>query len=229
MAIAVADPAPEEQAFVSADGPASRSHDAGNSVAALRVIVEGLRDGVVSASPRFIDQMMLHVQLLSDLLDEHGHSHEHRHGAVAPGSVDVRAFLEQWTDAMRPKAEHRGVGLGLVVAPSLPEVECRAGQVSRVLLNLIDNAIRYTPAGGMIVVRAVAHPGGVQVQVNDSGPGLPLADRSALLEAPGPSRRLGLSIARSIVEAHGGMLWAGSPPRGASLCFYLPATFKLRA
>jgi signal transduction histidine kinase len=136
---------------------------------------------------------------------------------------------------MRRKAELRGVDLSLDIAPSLPDIHCRAPQVARVLLNLIDNAIRHTPAGGSVVVRAVAHPGGVQIQVNDSGPGLPRARRADPLEARGraipPARpgRRGLVIARTIVEAHGGALWAGSAVRGASVRFYLPATARTGA
>jgi signal transduction histidine kinase len=169
------------------EGEAALSHDVRNSMAALRVIVEGLRDGVVKATPEsgIPDQMMLHIRLLSDLLDDHSHLGEARQGAAGVGPVRIGCFLEQWSEAMRPKARQRRVDLRLVVAPSLPDIECRAGQVARVLLNLIDNAIRYTPAGGTVSLRAVAHPGGAQVQVNDTGPGLPQAVRTALLEAPG--------------------------------------------
>ena len=148
------------------EGEAALSHDVRNSMAALRVIVEGLRDGVVKATPEsgIPDQMMLHIRLLSDLLDDHSHLGEARQGAAGVGPVRIGCFLEQWSEAMRPKARQRRVDLRLVVAPSLPDIECRAGQVARVLLNLIDNAIRHTPAGGSVIVRAVVHPGAVQNQ-----------------------------------------------------------------
>ena len=218
------------------EGEAALSHDVGNSMAALRVIVEGLRDGVVKATPEsgILDQMMLHVRLLSDLLDDRSHLGEARRGAAIVRPVRIGSFLEQWSEAMRPKARQRRIDLRLVLAPSLPDIECRAGQVARVLLNLIDNAIRCTPVGGTVSLRAIAHPGGAQVQVNDTGPGLPQAVRTELLEAPWPTYPsrpgcLGLAIARMIVEAHGGTLWAGSPRRGASVRFYLPATARVGA
>lgn len=221
MSIAVADHAPEEDAAL--------LHDVRNSLAALRLIVEGLRDGVVSATPEsgVLEQMMLHVRLLSDLVDEQTQARETRWGAASGRPLRIGPFLEQWLDAMRPKAAQRRIDLRLVVAHGLPNVECRRGQVARVLLNLIDNAVRHSPAGGTVVVRAVAHPGGVQVQINDTGPGLPRGSRGAPLDAvwpapPGRPGRRGLAIARTIVEAHGGALWATSLPCGASVRFYLP-------
>jgi len=229
VATAVADDAGEAHA--------AHAHELRDSLAALRLIVEGLRDGVIdpATDAGILDQMMLHVRHLSDLLDDQLHARETRYGAAIARPVRIDAFLAQWSDAMRRKAELRGVDLSLDIAPSLPDIHCRAPQVARVLLNLIDNAIRHTPAGGSVVVRAVAHPGGVQIQVNDSGPGLPRDRRADPLEARGraipPARpgRRGLVIARTIVEAHGGALWAGSAVRGASVRFYLPATARTGA
>lgn len=210
---------------------AAISHDARNSIATLRLLVEGVHDGVLDATPEsgVIEQMLLHVRLLSDLLGQRHQGAAVRAGAAIAHPVSIGGLLEQWSEAMRPKATARRVELRVSVAPGLPEVECRVGHMSRVLLNLIDNAVRCSPAGGMVMVRCVAHPGGVQVQINDGGPGLPDAVRTGVLEparAPraGAAGRMGLVIARSIVEAHGGTLWAASPPRGASLRFYLPAT-----
>ena len=109
------------------EGEAALSHDVRNSMAALRVIVEALRDGVVKATPEsgVLDQMMLHVRLLSDLLDEQNHLGEPRRGATITRPVQIGSFLEQWSDAMRPKARQRRIELRLVVAPSLPDIECR--------------------------------------------------------------------------------------------------------
>jgi len=125
---------------------------------------------------------------------------------------------------MRPKAERHGIDLSLDRAVA---ARClmRVAQVARVLLNLIDNAIRHTPAGGSVIVRAVVHPGAVQIQVNDAGPGLSAATQ-AIRPRPAVTRSSprgrddgGLVIARTIVEAHGGRLWAGAAARGASVRF----------
>ena len=97
--------------------------------------------------------------------------------------------------------------------------------------HLIDNAIRHTPAGGSVIVRGLAHPDGVQVEVDDSAHRLtphdcPAMPDTARVPATSSAGGLGLTIARTIVQAHGGALWAGSPPSAASLRFYLPATAK---
>ena len=164
-------------------------------MAALRLIVEALRDGVVDPAKDagILDQMMLHVRHLSDLLDDPLHARETRYEAVIARPVRIESFLEQWSDAMRPKAELHGIDLSLDVASALPDIECRVAQVARVLLNLIDNAVRHTPAGGSVVVRALAHPGGVQNQVNDTGPGLtlprgPIRSSSAIRRSRSPGR-----------------------------------------
>ena len=146
------------------EGEAALSHDLRNSVAALRVIVEGLRDGVVKATPEsgILDQMMLHVRLLSDLLDEQRDPGESCQESTTPARGSSRPC-----------------------APLFWRRPCR----------------RLRPAG-----RAVS------------------ASRSSAF-----SGGLGLAIARTIVEAHGGALWAGSPRRGASVRFYLPATARVGA
>jgi len=215
------------------EAEASRLHDVRNSLSVLRLIVEGLRDGVVDArvDMRIVDQMLPHVQLVSDLLDEEVRSDETRCGAPSGRPVQIGPLLEQWSDAMRAKADQRSVDLRVVIAPALPLVVCRRGQVARALLSLLDNAIRHSPAGEAVVMRAVAQRGGVQVQVDDCGPGLPEERHDAPIDALWPARPggRGLSIARTIVEAHGGALWATALPRGSSVRFYLPTTARAGA
>lgn len=195
----------------------------------MRLLVEAVRDGVLPATPdsEVVDQMLVHVRLLEALLKVQRDGRERRHGAALAQTVQISALLEEWTQAMRLKAHHGQIDLRLSVADDLPRVQCRADEISRVLLNLIGNAIRHTPAGGVVQVRAIAHPGGVQIQVNDGGPGLTRRARAILdgaaSTAPDGRVGLGLAIARKIVKAHGGALWASTPPRGASLRFYLPA------
>jgi signal transduction histidine kinase len=97
----------------------------------------------------------------------------------------------------------------------------------------IDNAVKYSPAGGEVTVRAEAINGLVRVEVEDNGPGIPAEDQQVIFEKFGrstasggtkPGTGLGLFIARSIAEAHGGSLEVDSmPDRGSLLSLELPA------
>ena len=104
-------------------------------------------------------------------------------------------------------------------------------QATRVIVNLLHNAVKFTPAGGSI--RLEAEPAGedVLLRVSDSGPGVPPAERRRIFERFYKADRaranggtgLGLAIARHIVEGHGGRIWVESAPGGgAQFCFTLP-------
>jgi two-component system, OmpR family, sensor histidine kinase KdpD len=149
-------------------------------------------------------------------------------GAVEPHrelwSVDElvgQALSGLGADATRVRVE---------IAPETPPVEVDAAQVERVLANLLDNALHYSPAGSGVVVRAEPGATELRLHVVDRGPGLPPEEREALFQ---PFRRgtdgrrgsgLGLSIARGFAEANGGRLWAETRPgSGAAFTLALPS------
>jgi len=125
------------------------------------------------------------------------------------------------------------VGVVASVTGKLPTVHGDRARLRQVLGNLIDNAVKYSPDGGEVDVRAFAADGGVRVSVRDSGPGIPrehqarIFEKFGRVEVPGsstPGTGLGLFIARSIAEAHGGTLEVSSLPReGATFLLTLPA------
>jgi signal transduction histidine kinase len=121
------------------------------------------------------------------------------------------------------------------IADDLPPVRVDPGRMAQVLGNLLDNALRHTPEGGQVAVRAARGDGGVVVSVSDTGPGVPPDHLLHLFDRfwrgdPSRSRRtggsgLGLAIARRIVEAHGGRIWAELVPEGGlRVSFRLPVT-----
>jgi signal transduction histidine kinase len=138
-----------------------------------------------------------------------------------------------------PLAQELEIDLQLTVPSNLPLLYVDQEQIERVLLNLVDNAIKFTPSGGQVVIEAYppqrlgGHDGFVRVQVRDTGPGVPdehkerLFDRFAQMEGQKTQRRgtgLGLTFCKLAVEAHNGRIWVeDSPQGGAIFVFTLPA------
>ena len=117
------------------------------------------------------------------------------------------------------------------VQDSLPSVRGDAERLRQVLMNLLDNAIKYSPEGDEVEVRAYSEDGRIRVDVRDNGPGIAREDQRLIFEKFGrvtsghttSGTGLGLFIARSIAEAHGGSLDVTSAPeRGATFTLDLP-------
>jgi signal transduction histidine kinase len=107
-------------------------------------------------------------------------------------------------------------------------------KLQRVLFNLIQNAIRHTPADGSVVVRAAPAGDAVEIEIADTGAGITAADRERVFEPffrggaeaarPANGAGLGLAISRAIVEAHGGRIWLPDVPAGTAVRFSIPFT-----
>ena len=127
-----------------------------------------------------------------------------------------------------PGAERVELELG----DALPPVQIDAAQIERALANMLENALRFSPADSTVSVRAESRGAEVIVRIEDSGPGVPAADASAIFEPFRRSTRsrgagLGLAIARGFVEANGGRVWVESAPGGgASFALTLPAELE---
>jgi signal transduction histidine kinase len=193
----------------------------------VRLLVEGLHDGIVDPARDSQDtaDMLTHVRLVSDLVGElSGPS-----PALCQGvrRLSLQRLLSHWVGALRPTAGIASIDLTLDAPRNLPPVRGDGHDLSRVVLTLAHNAIRHSPAGSTVVVRAGQVGEAVEVRVDDAGPGIATAVRRRILgETPdgqGAPPRWGLPAARAIVAAHGGRLWIGESEVGASLRFRLPA------
>ena len=115
------------------------------------------------------------------------------------------------------------------IADGLPRVAADPERLQRVLFNLIQNAIRHTPADGSVTVLAAPLADGLEVEIADTGPGIPAGDREHIFEpfrrgnGEGGGAGLGLAISRVIVEAHGGRIWLEPGGTGARVRFSLQA------
>jgi PAS domain S-box-containing protein len=140
------------------------------------------------------------------------------------------ALLAEIVEQLAPHAEEKSVRLAALPPPPDVTVRCDYGRIAQVLGNLVGNALKFTPAGGTVELRADAEPGAVAFSVRDTGPGIAPEALPHVFEpywqehaTPGHGVGLGLAIAMAIVEAHGGRIGVQSEPgRGSTFRFTLP-------
>jgi len=213
------------------------AHDLRTPLSVLTGTIEALRDGVLKPTPARFEAMHTEAQHLRRLVDDlrtlsladAGELPMQRQ-PIAPAGL-----LDRLAAAYAPQAAARGIALTTAAAPELPAIHADPERLAQVLGNLINNALRYTPDGGRIVLAARAHGSAVVLEVQDNGAGIAadalphIFDRfyrgdPARGQTNGESG-LGLAIARSIVEAHGGTITATSEPgQGTTFTITLPAT-----
>jgi signal transduction histidine kinase len=142
-------------------------------------------------------------------------------------AVDVGKVARDALVLVRERANHRNVRLSGHIPPDLPAARVDRDRVERVILNLLDNGIKFTPAGGEVALSVGQREEGIEISVHDTGRGMAAEERERAFEpyyrgAEGGTG-LGLAIARAIVEAHGGrMSVESSPGRGTRVWFTLP-------
>lgn len=210
------------------------AHDLRNPLGAIALKAAYLRErsgdaDAVLKEAGSIESMTLHMSsLLDSMLDLA--TIEAGRFSVTQRACAVDELLREAADMFGNAARSKGV---CFVAPEImPDIRVHADKerVLQVLSNLLGNALRYTPRGGEIALSAARSGETARIAVSDSGPGIPaehlphLFDRFFRDQSAGKtSNGLGLFIARGIVEAHGGTIWAvNNPDRGATFCFTLP-------
>jgi len=153
-------------------------------------------------------------------------------GATAPVRAPIRpsVLVHEAVDSLALQAESKGLHVVVDAPPDVPEVAADRDQVERVIVNLVTNATRATPAGGTITVATARRGGDVVFSVADTGSGIPRDYLPRIFEpfiqvpnAPAGGSGLGLTISRRIVEGHGGRLTVQSEPdRGSTFSFTIP-------
>jgi signal transduction histidine kinase len=214
---------------------ASVSHDLRTPLASLRLLVESIDDGVATGETRdrYLGEMRTHVEVLTALIDDLFELSRIEAGEISwtMRQVELRELIDDTVAAMQAPAEARGVALAAELPPHEVLASANAEKLQRVLFNLIQNAIRHTPADGSVTVRARSAAGGVEVEVADDGEGISPEDGNRVFDAfyrgeesrRGDGAGLGLAISRAIVEAHGGRIWLEGAAPGTRVRFTLRA------
>jgi signal transduction histidine kinase len=155
--------------------------------------------------------------------------------SISLQEVSAQKLLADILATYQHVARQKDVKIELEVAPDMPVLNIDPGRMTQVLTNILDNALRHTPEGGLITLSARKVQDGVEISIRDSGPGIEGEDANRIFQRfyrTDVSRRredggsgLGLAIARSIVLAHNGQIWAeGAPGQGLRVTIKLPVS-----
>jgi two-component system phosphate regulon sensor histidine kinase PhoR len=212
------------------DFVANASHELRTPVASIRSLAETLEGGALrdpEAGHVFLAQIVANTENLERLLDDmmllaRLESPQYH---PAPRALDLRAALTATAARLAPQARSKHIDV-TVEAPEGLMAWCAEDDLMAALVNLVDNAIKYTPAGGRVELAALAEGDRVRINVTDNGPGIPESDRRRVFERfyrvdRGRARALGgtglgLSIVKHAVDSSGGEVWAGAAPDGGA-------------
>ncbi len=212
------------------------SHELRTPVASLLLGTQLLKEGALGeltdSQKQVVDMQIVDLERLSKLMQDLLDVTKLESGSVSSrlDPVEVTELVRSPIEGLRTQAESKKIALSDVGTEDAGTVVADRSQIGRVLTNLIANAIRHTPEGGTILIRALPTEDEVTFAVEDTGVGIPpeylatIFDR--FVQVPGATQGgagLGLSIAQNIVRAHGGRMWAESRlGQGSRFCFTLP-------
>lgn len=213
------------------------SHELRTPLASLKALAETLQEGALEDPPaahRFIGQIQIEVDALTQMANELLELSKIESGRFSLDRSPVAAcdLLRSAALRMQVQAERAGISLGVECQDHLQSVEVDSQRLEQVLVNLIHNSVKFTRAGGEVVLFAEPVPGAVRFAVRDTGVGIPADEVPRIFERfyrvdksrTGSGTGLGLSIAKHIVEAHGGKIWAESVEgQGSTFYFSIPA------
>jgi signal transduction histidine kinase len=214
---------------------ANVSHELKTPISALRAHLENLLDGIEEPNPEALQVMLAQSERLGRLVEEVLDLSRLESGDVPLDrrELPLAPLVSEVLSEIEVVRADRRVQVASDLPSDLPPALADRARVHQVLFNLLDNAVRFTPEGGRVGVSASRHNGSVEVRVSDTGVGIPPEHLPRLFERfyridSARSRDdggtgIGLAIARSVIEAHGGRIWAESTPgRGSVFAFELP-------
>ncbi|MFY0512542.1 sensor histidine kinase [Streptomyces anulatus] len=216
------------------------AHELRTPLSNIRGWLEAAQDGLADPDPAFVSSLLEEAVLLQHIIDDLQDLAAADAGVLRlhPESVEIRELLSQVAAAHQARAENAGVTLAVTATAPGPALRADPVRLRQAVGNLVSNAVRHTPEGGRVTLRAYAHEEGdgtVLVEVTDTGSGIPPEDLPHVFDRfwraeKSRSRRtggsgLGLAIVRKLVEAHGGTVDATSVEgEGSAFVLRLPGT-----
>lgn len=211
---------------------ANVAHELRTPLSYIRGYTQALAEGLVTdpaARERYQRIVMDEADRLGRLVDDLMDLAQMEEGQMTFERVplEIRLPVEQAVSTVQPRAAAQGVTLAVDLPPDLPTPRADGGRIQQVIFNLLDNALRHTPPGGVVKISARGVDGGLEVRVSDTGEGIDPALVSLIFERFQGSRQggrgLGLAVVRQIVRAHGGEVGVESQPgEGSTFWFRLP-------
>lgn len=213
------------------------SHELRTPLTAIQGSMEGLMDGVLPASPDTFEQIHGEAKRLNRLVEDLQELSrvDARAYELQLEPIEIGAIIRTVVKRLGPQAASRNISLTVEEPVDAPKVFADEDRLVQVLSNLTNNALQYTPEGGRVSISARRTDHEISVSVRDNGLGIPAehlphifdrfyrADKSRSRQE-GAGSGVGLTIARALVEAHGGRIWAESEGwgKGSTFTFTLP-------
>ena len=212
------------------------AHELRTPLTNIRTMLDALSDGVLPADASAYGAMSKEMHRLQRLVHDLQELSRAESGQIPihPAPVHPGELVSGVVDRLALQFSDKDVILRTTLSPGLPEVRADAARIIQVLVNILGNALQYTPEGGEVQLTVERRGDEVQFLVQDTGRGIPPADLPHIFErfyrvdksrarASGGSG-IGLTISKHIVEAHGGRIWAASegPGQGSAFGFTLP-------
>lgn len=214
---------------------ANVAHELRTPLASIKGYMEGMMDGVLPASPDTYQQIYHEADRLQRLVNDLQELSRVEAGAfkLECRPLAIAELIQRTTAHLRPQFEEKSVSLSLNLPANLPPVLADKDRLSQVLLNLVGNALQYTPPGETVSISARSENQELLVAISDTGIGIPAEHLPHLFNRfyrvdksrsrAGGGSGIGLTIAKHLVEAHGGHIWVSSEGEGCGSVF----TFSL--
>jgi two-component system, OmpR family, phosphate regulon sensor histidine kinase PhoR len=212
------------------------SHEFRTPLASVKAMAETLRDGALKdekVAADFLGRIEAEVERMTQLVAELTELSRIETGKaeLRLEPTDLNALAEEVVRQMQPQADRKGLSLSVELCPDLPPVKADRERIRQVIANLVHNAVKFTDAGGAVVITTLRHDDISSVVISDNGVGITADDLPHVFERfykadkarSGEGTGMGLAIARHIIEAHGGSIVVASQAgKGAAFTFNLP-------